>query len=83
MLNICDLDLLGRTLKDDKVTLSIGKYYQDRVVGDNEAASLITEAQIINMAGKNIVDLSLNLDIGIKSGVKSIDGVPFLLVFKT
>jgi hypothetical protein len=34
------------------------------------------------MVGKEIIDLSVNMGIGSQKGVKVIDGVPFLIVFK-
>jgi len=36
----------------------------------------------INMAGKEIISLSVDIGIGTQDGVKEIDGVPFLIVFK-
>ena len=35
-----------------------------------------------NQVGKEIIDLSVNMGIGSQEGVKVIDGVPFLIVFK-
>ncbi len=83
LLNICDLELLGKTVRGGNLAMNVGKYYEDRVVGEAEARKLLAESHIINMIGKNIVSLSLEMDVGIKSGVKTIGGVPFLLVFKT
>ncbi len=34
------------------------------------------------MAGKETIDMSINLKIGTRQGVKEIDNVPFLIVFK-
>jgi hypothetical protein len=34
------------------------------------------------MAGKQTIEMSINLKIGTRQGVKEIDGVPFLIVFK-
>jgi len=36
----------------------------------------------INMVGKEIISLSVNIGIGSQEGVKEIDGVPFLVIFK-
>ena len=83
MLNICDADLLGRTLKRDNFSLKISQeYYAEKVVEKEEAKDLLTESDNINMVGKKIIDLSVNIGIGSKEGVKVIDGVPFLIVFK-
>jgi hypothetical protein len=34
------------------------------------------------MVGKEIISLSVNIGIGSQEGIKEIDGIPFLLVFK-
>ena len=83
MLNICDSDLLGKTLKRDNFRLKISeKYYADKVVEKEEARDLLKQSDNINMVGKDIIDLSVNMGIGSEEGVKVIDGIPFLIVFK-
>ena len=83
MLNICDADLLGRTLNRGNFTLKISeKYYGEKVVEKEEAESLLKESDSINMAGKKIISLSTDIGVGSQEGVKEIDGIPFLIVFK-
>ena len=83
MLNICDADLLGRTLNRGNFTLKISeKYYAQKVVEKEEAKDLLRRANNINMVGKEIISLSVNMGIGSQEGVKEIDGIPFLIVFK-
>ena len=83
MLNICDADLLGRTLNRGNFTLKISeKYYAQKVVEKEEAKDLLRRANNINMVGKKIISLSVNMGIGTQEGVKEIDGIPFLIVFK-
>jgi len=83
MLNICDADLLGKTLNRDNFTLKISeKYYAEKVVDKEEAKDLLKRSNSINMVGKEIISLSVNIGIGSQEGVKEIDGIPFLLVFK-
>ena len=83
MLNICDKDLLGKTLNRDNFSLKISeKYYAEKIVEKEEAKDLLKQSNNINMAGKNIVDLSVSMGIGSANGVKVIDGIPFLIVFK-
>ncbi|ABK77462.1 conserved hypothetical protein [Cenarchaeum symbiosum A] len=83
MLNICDEDLVGRKLKDGEIKVSIDRgCYGGRIVGADEARELLQNASIINMAGEETISLSLGLGIGAENGVKKIDGVPFLIVFK-
>ena len=83
MLNICDADLLGRTLNRGNFTLKISeKYYAQKVVEKEEAKDLLRRSNNINMVGKEIISLSVDMGIGTQDGVKEIDGVPFLIVFK-
>ena len=83
MLNICDADLLGRTLNRGNLTLKISeKYYGERFVEKEEAESLLKESSSINMVGKEIISLSTDIGVGSQEGVKEIDGIPFLIVFK-
>ena len=83
MLNICDTELLGRTLNRGSFTLKISeKYYAEKVVEKEEAKDLLRRSNNINMVGKEIISLSVNIGIGSQEGIKEIDGIPFLIVFK-
>jgi len=83
MLNICDTELLGRTLNRGSFTLKISeKYYAEKVVEKEEAKDLLKRSDNINMVGKEIISLSTDIGVGSQEGVKEIDGIPFLIVFK-
>ena len=83
MLNICDAELVGKTVRQSDLEITITKsYYGDRIVDEKEAESLLRTSSIINMVGKKTIDLSIKLGIGSAKGVKEIEGVPFLIVFK-
>lgn len=83
MLNICDAELVGRRFQKSDLTINISKsYFAERIVEENEAKQLLKNASIINMVGKKTIALSVKIGIGTTKGVKEIDGVPFLLVFK-
>ncbi|MEO9277444.1 MAG: DUF424 family protein [Nitrososphaera sp.] len=83
MLNICDADLVGRTVKHSDLEINISQsYYAERIVEENEAEYLLKNSSIINMVGKQTIELSIRIGIGSAKGVKEIEGVPFLLVFK-
>ena len=83
MLNICDYNLLGKTLSRDDFSIKINKsYYGERTIKKEEAKILLSESDNINMVGKEIISLSVGLGIGSQKGVKEIGGIPFLIVFK-
>jgi hypothetical protein len=83
MLNICDEDLLGKVIKKDKLQINISKsYYGQQLVEKEEAENLMKNSSILNLVGKQTIDMSIELKIGTRQGVKVIDDVPFLIVFK-
>jgi len=82
-LNICDVELLGKTISQDELNMNISQsYYGEKLVDKEEAKSLLQNSSIINMVGKNTVSLSIELGIGSESGIKTISDIPFLIVFK-
>ncbi len=83
ILNICDADLLGKKITEKELEVHISKsYYGEKIVEKEEAKTLLKNSLIINMVGKEIVSLSTSLGIGSEDGIKEIDGIPFLIVYK-
>jgi hypothetical protein len=83
MLNICDVELLGRNIVQDEFNINISKsYYGEKLVEKDEATILLKKSSIINMVGKETVSLSIKLGIGSETGIKTISDIPFLIVFK-
>ncbi len=83
MLNICDVELLGKRISQDELNMKISEsYYGEKLVDKEEAKSLLQNSSIINMVGKNTVSLSIELGIGSESGIKTISDIPFLIIFK-
>ena len=82
MLNMCDVELLGKKIIEGDLTMHISEnYYGERFVEKDEAESLLNNSSIINMAGKETVSLALKLGIGSENAVKIISNVPFLIIF--
>ena len=82
MLNICDVDLMGKKIMQDKLTMHISEaYYGKKIVEIDEAKTLLKNSSVINMVGKDTVSLAVELGIGSENGVKVISDVPFLIVF--
>lgn len=78
MLNIYDVDLLGKKIIQDKLNIHISEsYYGERFVEKDEAEELLKNSSIINMVGEKNVSLSIDLGIGSKNGVNIISGIPF------
>ena len=82
MLNICDAELLGKKITQDELIIHISEgYYGEKLVEKEEAINLLKQSSIINMAGKETVSLSIDLGVGSENGVKTISGIPFLIIF--
>ena len=82
MLNICDVELLGKKITQDELNVHISEsYYGERLVEKEEATDLLKQSSIINMVGKETISLSIKLGIGSENGVKTISGIPFLIIF--
>ena len=74
MLNICDLDLLGKTLTRDKFSIKIDeKYYGEKTVNKEKATELLKNCNSINLVGNEIISLSTSLGIGSIEGIKKIN----------
>jgi hypothetical protein len=83
VLNICDIDLLGKNIVEDQLNMNISKsYYGQKIIEHEEAKHLLKNASMINMVGKDTVSLSIELGIGSESGIKLVGGIPFLIIFK-
>ena len=83
LLNICDSNLLGKTIISEKHSIKINvSYYGEKSIEKVEAEHLLKKCDNINLVGKEIISLSIGLGIGSEQGVKKINGIPFLIVFK-
>ena len=83
MLNICDPELIDKTLQDGKTKIRINpNYYAERDVDEHEAKNLLTKCNSINMVGEKTISLATSLGIGSEKSIRRIEGIPFLIVFK-
>ena len=83
MLNICDPELVDKTLNDGKTKIKINSnYYAERNVDEHEAKTLLEKCTSINMVGEKTISLATSLGIGSEKSIRLIEGIPFLIVFK-
>ena len=83
ILNICDTDLLDKTIKDEKAEIKISSnYYNENTIDEIEAEHLLEKCTSANMVGEKTISLSIRLGVGSEKGIRRIDGVPFLIIFK-
>lgn len=83
MINICDLNLIGKEINQGDFNISISKdYFYSEEITKEDAIKVLKSSSIINLVGKDIVELALSLNLAKKNSVKTIENVPFLMIFK-
>ena len=83
LVNICDEELLGTTVKGGQVDMPISRdYFGGDKVSENEAIELVRASSIINLAGKRIVEKVLEEKLASRLAVKDIGNVSFLMIYK-
>ncbi|HEY0579370.1 MAG TPA: DUF424 family protein [Candidatus Nitrosocosmicus sp.] len=83
IINICDLNILGKEINQEDFTINISReYYYGEEIADEDAIKLLKSSSIINLVGKDIVDLALSLNLAKKNSVKTIENIPFLMIFR-
>jgi hypothetical protein len=83
LVNICDEELIGRTVSEGKLKVHISKdFYSGEVVGKGEALRLIRTCSVVNLAGRRSVSLAIDNEIGAREAIREIEDVPFLMIYK-
>lgn len=83
MIDICDLDLLGKKLEQDDLSIDLSEsYFKQQVISPQEAGELLNKCAIANLVGNKIVNQALTMKMAKEASVKRISGVPFLMIFK-
>jgi len=83
LLNICDPELVDKTLNDGNIKIKINpNYYAERNVDEHEAKNLLEKCTSINMVGEKTISLATRMGIGSEKSIRRIEGIPFLIVFK-
>ncbi len=83
MINICDLSLIGKEINQGDFSISISKdYFHSEEITKEDAIKILKSSSIINLVGKDIVELALSLNLAKKNSVKIIENIPFLMIFK-
>jgi uncharacterized protein len=83
MINVCDADLVGKTLSQGEMVISLSRdYFQEEIIEKEKAADLLNKCSIANLVGEKIVALAISMGLAKEVSVKRICGVPFLMIFK-
>ena len=71
-----DSDLLGKTFREGKFKIEVGKFYEGDVVTEELFLSNLQLATIGNFVGKETVDAAIRAGFVTDGGILWIDGVP-------
>jgi hypothetical protein len=83
LVNICDEELVGRTVAEGKLKVHLSsEFYSGEVVDGGEALRLIRTCSIVNLAGLRSVSLAVNNEVGNPEAIREIEEVPFLMIYK-
>ncbi len=83
VVNVCDADLIGRTLCEGNLKVHISKdYFGGELLEEEEALKLIKESPMVSLAGERSVNVALANKLGSPQAVREIEGVPFLMIYK-
>jgi hypothetical protein len=83
LLAICDCEMLGRTLREGKITFHVkDDFYNGGKVEIDEAVGMIENSTIVNMVGKNCVEKAIAEGYVHPDAVLHIEGVPHAQIVK-
>jgi hypothetical protein len=83
VVNVCDAELIGRTLVEGKLKMHISKdFFGGELLEEEEALKLIKDSPMVSLAGERSVNIALSNKLGSPQAVREIEGVPFLMIYK-
>ena len=83
ILAICDSSLLGKNLEDDEINFHVSEeFYNQDICDDTHIKELIRTATIINVIGKDIINIMTNEKMVQKDRILKIAGVPHAQIIK-
>ena len=83
VLAICDAELLGKTLRQDKIVFQIrDEFYNGGKTTVEEAVAMIKSSTIVNMVGCKCVEMAIKTGYVHPEAVLRIEGVPHAQIVK-
>ena len=78
----CDVDILGKTFEEGDLQIQVGEgFYGGERIDTDRMTEMIGLATILNLIGKRVVRLAIELGYVDEDAVMTIDGVPHAQVF--
>jgi len=83
LLSICDVEILGKTLRQGKIVFKVSEeFYKGEEVEVEEAVAMIENSTIVNMVGKNVVQKAVEKGYVHPEAILEIEGVPHAQIVK-
>jgi len=83
LLSICDVEILGKTLREGKIVFKVSEeFYKGEEVDVEEAVAMIENSTIVNMVGKNVVQKAIEKGYVHPEAILNIEGVPHAQIVK-
>jgi hypothetical protein len=83
VLAICDVELLGKTLREGKIVFKVkDEFYNGGKASVDEAVSMINNSTIVNLVGKCCVEKAIARGYVHPEAVLTIEGVPHAQIVK-
>ncbi len=83
MVNICDEELLDKTIQSKNLMMHISKdYFGHQLMSEQDSIDLIRQCPMANLVGKRIIDKVLLEKLASPKAVKIIEKVPFLMIYR-
>ncbi len=80
---ICDKELLGKRFEEGEIVIDVKKdFYGGSLIGRDDAIRLLEEGTIINLVGKKIVSIAIEIGLVDKENVLVVKDVPHAQVYK-
>ncbi|MGB9756794.1 MAG: DUF424 domain-containing protein, partial [Candidatus Bathyarchaeales archaeon] len=80
---ICDAEILGKTLREGKITFHVKEeFYKGVKVNVEEAVAMIENSTIVNMVGKTVVKKAVEKGYVHPEAILNIEGVPHAQIIK-
>jgi hypothetical protein len=83
LLAMCDAEILGKTLREGKITFHVKEeFYKGVKVNVEEAVAMIENSTIVNMVGKHVVQKAIEKGYVHPEAILNIEGVPHAQIVK-
>lgn len=83
MVACCDEEIIGKTFREGKLKLSVEpNFYGKTAIALEEALGILVPAEMMNLAGHDIVKAAVNRGLVHPDAVIQIGGIPHVQVLK-